>query len=133
VFRGLRFLELFRRNRRFEERLSALQESLDGGEPQAALPPPRPGDARAELLIGLHDDLDMVRARGVRSVRLGIAVVVVAAIFASLAAPGIGVPLLFLALGLGWIELKRFRRIRTLQRLIERESSSPTGSGQLSR
>ena len=131
--RGLRFLELFRRNRGFDERLSALQESLDGSEPQAAQPPPRPGNARAELLIGLHDDLDIIRARGVRSGRLGVGFVVVAGFVVSLAAPGIGVPLLLLALGLGWTELRRFRRIRTLERLIERESSSLTGSGQPNR
>ena len=65
MLRGLRFLELFRRRRSFEERLSALQSTFDdpqsGGTQQALSGQHRRDDARAELLIGLNDNLDEMR------------------------------------------------------------------------
>ena len=137
MLRGLRFLELFRRRRSFEERLSALQSTFDdpqsGGTQQALSGQHRRDDARAELLIGLNDNLDEMRQemrQGSRARRFG-------AIF--LAATGIlivldstdlrgavlGGILIVLAFGGGWSELRRLRRVRKLQAWIERESSSP--------
>lgn len=137
MLRGLRFLELFRRRRSFEERLSALQSTFDdpqsGGTQQALSGQHRRDDARAELLIGLNDNLDEMRQemrQGSRG-RFG-------AIF--LAATGIlivlnstdlrgavlgGILLVVLAFGVGWSELRRLRRVRKLQAWIERELSSP--------
>jgi len=134
VLRGLRFFELFRRSRRYEERLSALQSSFDqsGGTPPGSPRQQRPDDARAELLIGLNDDLDEMR-RGSRSRRSAAIFAVPMGIFMLLNAPDLfqgavfaGI-LLALGLGSGWLELRRHKRVRLLQRLIERESLTPLG------
>ncbi len=135
MLRGLRFLELLRRRRSFEERLSALQSTFDridpqsGGTQQALSGQHRREDARAELLIGLNDNLDEMRL-GSRSRRLGAVWIGAAGIFVVLSSPGLqeavlGGTLLVLALGVGWFELKRLRRVRKLQAWIERELSSP--------
>ena len=132
---GLRFLELFRRRRSFEDRLSALQASIDrvepkSGETSSAKPAQHhPDDARAELLIGLNDNLDEMR-QGSRARRLGGISLGAAGIFVVLSSPDLqeavlGGTLLVLALGVGWFELKRLRRVRKLQAWIERELSSP--------
>ena len=135
MLRGLRFFELFRRRRSFEERLSALQSTFDpidpqsGGTQQALSGPHHPDDARAELLIGLNDNLDEMR-QGSRARRLGAVSLGAAGIFVVLSSPGLqeavlGGTLLVLALGVGWFELKRLRRVRKLQAWIKRELSSP--------
>ena len=127
MLRGLRFFELFRRTRRYEERLSALQASFDrlesesGGTQQGPPGQQHPNDARAELLIGLNDDLDKTRE-----------VLSVVGIYAFLSAPNgrgevLGALVLALALLAGWVELRRLKRVRMLQRLIERELSRPMG------
>ena len=134
MLRGLRFFELFRRSRRYEERLSALQLSFDSIEPQPGrTPSAAPGqhhadDARAELLIGLNDDLDKMRQA--RKPRFAAIPIGVAGIFAFLNATNprgavLGALILVLALGVGWFELRRLRRVRVLQRVIERELSRP--------
>jgi len=137
VSRGLRFFELFRRTRRYEERLAALQSSFDhpesqsGGTQQGSPGQQHPDDARAELLIGLNDDLDKER-RG-RTPRWAVAYLAfsVAGAYALLSANGqgevLGALILALAFLVGWGELKRLKRVRVLQRLIERELSSPIG------
>jgi len=133
VLRGLRFFELFRRSRRFEERLSALQASFDGIELQPGrTPSAAPGqhhadDARAELLIGLYDDLD--KTRQAPTPRFAAIFTGVAGIFIFLNASNprgavLGALILVLALGVGWLELRRLKRVRVLQRVIEREWSS---------
>ncbi len=136
MLRGLRFLELFRRRRSFEERLSALQSTFDridpqsGGTQQALSGQHRREDARAELLIGLNDNLDEMR-QGSRSRRLGAVSLGAAGIVLVLSSPDLreavlGGILLVLALGGGWfVELRRLRRVRKLQAWIERELSSP--------
>ena len=135
MLRGLRFLELFRRRRSFEERLSALQSTFDridpqsGGTQQALSGQHHRDDARAELLIGLNDNLDEMR-QGSRARRFGAIWVAAAGILIVLNSPGLRGPvlggiLLVLAFGGGWFELRRLRRVRRLQAWIERELSSP--------
>ncbi len=135
MLRGLRFLELFRRRRSFEERLSALQSTFDridpqsGGTQQALSGQQHRNDARAELLIGLNDNLDEMR-QGSRARRLGTVSLGAAGIFVVLSSPDLqgavlGGILLVLAFGGGWFELRRLRRVRKLQAWIERELSSP--------
>ncbi len=143
MLRGLRFLELFRRRRSFEERLSALQSTFDridpqsGGTQQALSGQNHRGDARAELLIGLNDNLDEMR-QGSRARRLGTVSLGAAGIFVVLSSPGLqeavlgGILLLVLAFGGGWFELRRLRRVRKLQAWIERELSSPMPKPSLS-
>jgi len=136
VLRGLRLFELFRRSRHYEERLSALQSSFDGIELQPGRTPSlAPGqhhadDARAELLIGLNDDLDKMRQA--RTSRVTVIFLGVAGIFFFLNPPNprgavLGTLILVFALGAGWLELRRLKRVRVLQRVIEREWSSPIG------
>ena len=138
MLRGLRFLKLFRRRRSFEERLSALQSTFDdpqsGGTQQALSGQHRRDDARAELLIGLNDNLDEMRQemrQGSRAGRFGAIFLAAVGILTVLSSPDLrgavlgGILLLVLVLGGGWSELRRFRRVRKLQAWIERESSSP--------
>jgi len=138
VLRGLRFLELFRRRRSFEERLSALQSTFDdpqsGGTQQALSGQQHRDDARAELLIGLNDNLDEMRQemrQGSRERRFGVIFLAAVGIVTVLNSPdlrGAAVPLggILLVLVLSWFEkMKRLRRVRKLQAWIERESSSP--------
>jgi hypothetical protein len=134
VLRGLRFLELFRRRRSFEERLSALQSTFDdpqsGGTQQALSGQHHRDDARAELLIGLNDNLDEMR-QGSRARRFGAIFLAAVGILNVLNSPDLrgavlgGILLLVLAFGGGWSELRRLRRVRKLQAWIERELSSP--------
>ncbi len=135
MLRGLRFLELFRRRRSFEERLSALQSTFDridpqsGGTQQALSGQHHRNDARAELLIGLNDNLDEMRQVS-RARRLGTVSLGAAGIFVVLSSPDLqeavlGGILLVLAFGGGWFELRRLRRVRKLQAWTERELSSP--------
>jgi len=137
VLRGLRFLELFRRRRSFEERLSALQSTFDdpqsGGTQQALSGQHHRDDARAELLIGLNDNLDEMRhemRQGSRG-RFGAIFLAAVGILNVLNSPDLrgavlgGILLVVLAFGVGWSELRRLRRVRKLQAWIERESSSP--------
>ncbi len=132
---GLRFLELFRRRRSFDERLSALQSTFDhidpqsGGTQQALSGQNHRDDARTELLIGLNDNLDEMR-QGSRARRLGTISLGAVGIFVVLSSPDLqeavlGGILLVLAFGGGWFELRRLRRVRKLQAWIERELSSP--------
>ena len=138
MLRGLRFLELFRRRRSFEERLSALQSTFDdpqsGGTQQALSGQHHRDDARAELLIGLNDNLDEMRQemrQGSRERRFGVIFLAAVGIVTVLNSPdlrGAAVPLggILLVLVLSWFEkMKRLRRVRKLQAWIERESSSP--------
>ncbi len=137
MLRGLRFLELFRRRRSFEERLSALQSTFDdpqsGGTQQALSGQHRRDDARAELLIGLNDNLDEMRQemrQGSRARRFGAIFLAAVGILTVLNSPDLrgavlGGILLVLAFGGGWFELRRLRRVRRLQAWIERELSSP--------
>jgi len=139
VLRGLRFLELFRRRRSFEERLSALQSTFDdpqsGGTQQALSGQHHRDDARAELLIGLNDNLDEMRhemRQGSRTRRFGGPIFIAAfGILTVLNSPDLrgavlGGILLVLVFGGGWFDRrKRLRRVRKLQAWIERESSSP--------
>ena len=143
MLRGLRFLELFRRRRSFEERLSALQSTFDGIDPQsggtqqALSGQHHRDDARAELLIGLNDNLDEMR-QGSRARRLGTISLGAVGIFVVLNSPGLrgavlgGILLLVLAFGGGWFELRSLRRVRKLQAWIERELSSPMPKASLS-
>lgn len=137
MLRGLRFLELFRRRRSFEERLSALQSTFDdpqsGGTQQALSGQHRRDDARAELLIGLNDNLDEMRQemrQGSRG-RFGAIFLAATGILIVLNSPDLrgavlgGILLVVLAFGVGWSELRRLRRVRKLQAWIERELSSP--------
>lgn len=137
MLRGLRFLELFRRRRSFEERLSALQSTFDdpqsGGTQQALSGQHRRDDARAELLIGLNDNLDEMRQemrQGSRG-RFGAIFLAATGILIVLNSPDLrgavlgGILLVVLAFGVGWFELRRLRRVRKLQAWIERELSSP--------
>ncbi len=134
MLRGLRFLELFRRRRSFEERLSALQSTFDdpqsGGTQKALSEQHHRDDARAELLIGLNDSLDEMR-QGSRARRFGTISLGAVGIFIVLSSPDLrgavlgGILLLVLAFGGGWFELRRLRRVRKLQAWIERELSSP--------
>lgn len=134
MLRGLRFLELFRRRRSFEERLSALQSTFDdpqsGGTQQALSGQHHRDDARAELLIGLNDNLDEMR-QGSRARRFGaiwVAAVGILIVLNSTDLRGavLGGILLVLAFGGGWFEKRRrLRRVRKLQAWIERELSSP--------
>jgi len=136
VLRGLRFLELFRRRRSFEERLSALQSTFDridpqsGGTQQVLSGQHRRDDARAELLIGLNDNLDEMRQE-MRQGRFGAIFLAAVGILTVLNSPDLrgavlgGILLVVLAFGVGWSELRRLRRVRKLQAWIERESSSP--------
>ena len=135
MLRGLRFFELFRRSRRFEERLSALQSSFDrgehqsGGTQQTAPRQPHPDDARVELLIGLNDNLDEMR-QGDRPRRFAGITAGAFGLFILLNSPDLreavlgGLILVVMLVG-GWVELRRFRRVRMLQRVIERELSRP--------
>ena len=138
MLRGLRFLELFRRRRSFEERLSALQSTFDdpqsGGTQQALSGQHRRDDARAELLIGLNDNLDEMRQemrQGMRQGRFGAIFLAAVVILPVLNSPDLrgavlgGILLVVLAFGVGWSELRRLRRVRKLQAWIERELSSP--------
>ena len=138
MLRGLRFLELFRRRRSFEERLSALQSTFDdpqsGGTQQVLSGQHRRDDARAELLIGLNDNLDEMRQemrQGSRARRFGAIFLAAVGILTVLNSPDLrgavlgGILLVVLAFGVGWSELRRLRRVRKLQAWIERESSSP--------
>lgn len=134
MLRGLRFLELFRRRRSFEERLSALQSTFDdpqsGGTQQALSGQHRRDDARAELLVGLNDNLDEMRQE-MRQGRFGAIFLAAVGIPTVLNSPDLrgavlgGILLVVLAFGVGWSELRRLRRVRKLQAWIERESSSP--------
>ncbi|MCH8811740.1 MAG: hypothetical protein IID07_07910 [Gemmatimonadetes bacterium] len=137
MLRGLRFLELFRRRRSFEERLSALQSTFDdpqsGGTQQALSGQQHRDDARAELLIGLNDNLDEMRQemrQGSRG-RFGAIFLAAVGIFivlnsTDLRGAVLGGILLVLAFGGGWFDRrKRLRRVRKLQAWIERELSSP--------
>lgn len=136
MLRGLRFLELFRRRRSFEERLSALQSTFDridpqsGGTQQVLSGQHRRDDARAELLIGLNDNLDEMRQE-MRQGRFGAIFLAAVGILTVLNSPDLrgavlgGILLVVLAFGVGWSELRRLRRVRKLQAWIERESSSP--------
>ena len=137
MLRGLRFLELFRRRRSFEERLSALQSTFDdpqsGGTQQALSGQHRRDDARAELLIGLNDNLDEMRQemrQGSRG-RFGAIFLAATGILIVLNSPDLreavlgGILLVVLAFGVAWSELRRLRRVRKLQAWIERELSSP--------
>ena len=139
MLRGLRFLELFRRRRSFEERLSALQSTFDdpqsGGTQQALSGQQHRDDARAELLIGLNDNLDEMRQemrQGSRERRFGVIFLAAVGIVTVLNSPDLrgaavlGGILLVLAFGGGWFDRrKRLRRVRKLQAWIERELSSP--------
>ncbi len=138
MLRGLRFLELFRRRRSFEERLSALQSTFDdaqsGGTQQGLSGQQHRDDARVELLIGLNDNLDEMRhemRQGSRARRFGTIYLAAVGILTVLNSPDLRVAvllgiLLVLVFGGGWFDRrKRLRRVRKLQAWIERESSSP--------
>ena len=137
MLRGLRFLELFRRRRSFEERLSALQSTFDdpqsGGTQQALSGQHRRDDARAELLIGLNDNLDEMRQEMRQGSRGRFGAIFLAAVSISIVLNStdlrgavLGGILLVLAFGGGWFEKRRrLRRVRKLQAWIERELSSP--------
>ena len=138
MLRGLRFLELFRRRRSFEERLSALQSTFDdpqsGGTQQALSGQHRCDDARAELLIGLNDNLDEMRqemrqgsrARGFGTIWIAATGILIVLNSTDLRGAVLGGILLVLAFGGGWFDRrKRLRRVRKLQAWIERELSSP--------